>query len=93
MLEIDFRYVFDADNADSLTENVAWHATLYRMPNYELVCDVRNNGITGTHITWHGEGEQYVTSIAIEAMPDSIDPVRDWIDFMLQEQKEQIEES
>lgn len=84
MYSIDFKFVFDPSNPDSLQDDVAWLATIYHMPNYGLVCDASNNGITGTDLLWHSEEHRaLIEADAKEQLPDSIDPLRDYIDMLI----------
>jgi hypothetical protein len=88
MYSLDFAYVFDPSNPDSLIEDVAWSATIYLGPDLGLVCDVTNNGITGTDIKWLDESQvPELERLGLEIVPDSIDPVRDYIDSLIGQHK------
>jgi hypothetical protein len=78
----DFRYVFDASNPDSLFDDTAWLASIY--DGVDIVCDVSNNGITGTHIHAYDDGLLAKLGKSGEEMfADSIDPLHDMIDHLL----------
>lgn len=84
MYSFDFSYCFDPSNPDSLTSDVAWCASLYHGVHLSLVCDVTNNGINGTDIEWYDESHlAELERLGLELMPDSIDPVRDYIDRLI----------
>lgn len=88
MFSYDFAYVFDPSNPDSLTDDVAWLATIYYGPDLQLVCDVSNNGINGTDIKWFDESKMSkLAELGLEIEPDSIDPVRDYIDALIGQSK------
>lgn len=84
--EIDFSYTFMPENPDSLLEDVAWRARIYSA-KHGLIASIRNFGM-GTDVEWHDEpGKDVMTKDADAMFPDSIDALRDFIDYTIQEHR------
>ncbi len=81
---IDFAYTFMPENPDSLTEDVAWRASIYTAKQ-DLICTIRNYG-AGNDIEWHDLAHyETMRAESDEHFPDSIDALRDYIDYLLED--------
>lgn len=81
--QVEFNYVFSPENPDSIISDVAWRARI--LENDSLICIASNHG-KGTSIQWLDEPmKDEMLARANENDPDSIDPLRDYIDYLLEE--------
>ena len=91
--QISHRYTFMPSNLDSYFDDVAW-VVVVRDSEGELVCDVINDGKHGTEIFWlNDEVKAEMLQKSMSVLPDSIDPLRDFIDTLIERHYEESKEA
>jgi len=90
---VQHRYVFMPTNLDSYFDDVAWIVVVTDEEG-EPVCDVINDGEHGTEINWISDkAKNALLQDSMSVLPDSIDPVRDYIDQLIERHHEENEKS
>lgn len=79
---ISFKHVLTDDPA-SLLNPIAWQVQVFDAKQ-SLLCDVINHGNGAEFTWWEPDAELKMSDYATKLLPDSIDPLRDYLDQLIE---------
>lgn len=84
---VKFDWIIHEDNPDSLIDDVAWRATIYTA-KHESIMSTRHSG-SPDHLVHHSFYDAELLpgfrEFVVNEMPDSIDPLYDWIHHQIKD--------
>ncbi len=84
---VDFSWVMHQDNPDSLFMDLAWRTNIYTN-KFESVITARYSGLPDAQIEYEVDDAELLSKFRehlLEIMPDSIDPLYDYLEPLLKE--------